>query len=111
MSDVCKLKVGNLLFELDASDERTLFEKIAHVQEVFGNNVCGKCGNTDTKLRVRTVEDDKYYEGICPQCFARFSFGCHKKGNTLFPKRKNDKGEYLPDNGWVKWNPETKKEE
>ena len=34
-----------------------------------------------------------------------------KKGGRLFPKRKDKEGNWLPDGGWVKWNPDTKKEE
>ena len=41
MADVCKIKAGNLVFELDATDEKTLFEKLAHTQEIFDQK-CGK---------------------------------------------------------------------
>jgi hypothetical protein len=34
-----------------------------------------------------------------------------KKGGRLFPKRKDKEGNWLPDGGWVKWNPDTQKEE
>jgi hypothetical protein len=29
----------------------------------------------------------------------------------MFPKRKDKDGNWLPDGGWVKWNPNTKKAE
>lgn len=110
MSDICKFKAGNLVFELDASDEKGLFEKIAHIQEVFDQS-CGKCQSDNVILRVRTVDDNKFYEMTCKDCYARLSFGAHKKGGTLFPKRKGEGGEFLNDYGWLKWNPETKTEE
>jgi len=99
---VCKIKAGGLLFELDVKSERDLFEQVAHIQEVF-DHVCGKCDSANVKLVVREVNDDKYYEMRCRDCGARLSFGCHKKGETLFPKRKAEDGSWLPDNGWTKW--------
>jgi hypothetical protein len=45
------------------------------------------------------------------KCGARLSFGVHKKGGGLFPKRKDNEGNWLSDNGWVKWNPKTEKAE
>lgn len=111
MADACKIKIGNLVFELDASNERDLFEKVAHLNEVFNNVVCGKCRSENTFMRVRNVNDDKFYEYVCSDCYARFSLGCHKKGNTLFPHRKDKEGNYLPDGGWMKYNKETGKEE
>lgn len=110
MSDVCKIKAGNLVFELDASDERGLFEKLAHIQEIFDNK-CGKCKSENIKFVVRNVDENKYYEGSCTDCYARLSYGCHKKGGTLFPKRKDNEGNYLPDGGWLKWNKEEGKAE
>lgn len=105
MSDTCKIKAGNLVFELDASDEKVLFEKLGHIQEVFDQS-CGKCKSDNIKFVVRNVDDNKYYDCRCNDCFARLSYGCHKKGGTLFPKRKDDDGNYLADNGWLKWNKE-----
>jgi hypothetical protein len=43
-----------------------------------------------------------HYELICGACGGQFSFGQHKKGGSLFPKRKGDNG-FLPNRGWHKW--------
>lgn len=110
MADLCKLRVGGLVFELDVTDDRALFEKIAHLQEVFNNQTCGKCSSEKVVFRVREVEDDKYYEMHCNECRARFSMGCKKKDNELFPKRKDAEGNYLPDNGWTRWDKAQQKE-
>lgn len=105
---VCKVKFGNFEFELEAKSERDLFETIAHTQEVFDHD-CGKCGSSDVKLMVRVDGDDnKYYEMKCNKCNAKLSFGCHKKGETLFPRRQDGEGKWLPDNGWLKWDSEKK---
>ncbi len=108
---VCKLKAGGLLFEVDYKDEKSFFEEIAHIQEVF-DQTCGKCGNPDIKFVVRKVEKYKFYEFRCKSksCGARLSFGSHEEGGTLFPKRKDEDGNYLPDQGWTKWDHEAGKQ-
>lgn len=110
MADLCRLKAGNLVFEIDLTDDRALFEKINHIQEIF-DQACGKCKSTNVRYIVREVDENKYYECRCMDCYARLSFGCHKKGQTLFPRRKGENGEYLPDGGWLKWNKELERAE
>ena len=83
--------------ELDGVDQKSLFEELSTVQEIFSHTKCGKCGNSDIRYVVRTVEDNKYYELHCAGCRARLAFGSHKKGGTLFPKRKDKDGNWLPD--------------
>lgn len=102
-----------LLIEIEEKSQKGLFEALAEAQEVFGEKVCGKCKGTDLKFSVRTNKDeDKFYEIVCQKCGARLSFGCHKKGDTLFPKRmeEDEKGnkKYLNNHGWTKWNKEKK---
>jgi len=101
-----------LIITLEGDKETDVFEQLASVQEVFGQNTCGKCGCEDCKFVVRSEkEENKYYEMRCPQCHAALSFGCHKKGGGLFPKRKDEEGKWIGSNGWGQWNPETKKKE
>lgn len=96
VSDVMKI-------ELEGSDQKDVFEKLADVSEVFGESVCGACGCEDVKFVVRVVDDNKFYELKCTKCGARLSFGAHKKGNTLFPKRKDNDGNWYDNKGWTKW--------
>ena len=79
-------------------------------QEVFEESKCGKCGSENLKFVVRTVDDNEYFELRCMDCGAKLAFGSMKKGGGLFPKRK-DGDNWLPDNGWTKWNPKTKQAE
>lgn len=100
-----------LTVEIDAKDQRELFEELYATQEVFGVTACGKCGSEDIKYIVRTnADDDKFYEIQCqnPKCRAKLAFGCHKKGNSLFPKKKDADGKYLLNNGWTVYVPEKK---
>ena len=103
--------LGKINAEIEGDSIRDVFQNIAQVQEVFGENVCGKCGGDDLKFVVRTVDDNQYYEIRCKTCGAKLSFGANKKGGGLFPKRKDADGSWLPDNGWVKWNPKTNSNE
>lgn len=97
--------------EIDEKDQKTAFEAIAQAQEVFGIKICSKCGCDDIKYVVRENKNqDKFYELRCPKCKAKLEFGCHKKGNSLFPKRKSDDGKYLPNGGWTIYVPPTKTE-
>jgi PHP family Zn ribbon phosphoesterase len=100
-----------LTFELESEGQKQLFEDLGNIQEIFGEAECGKCQSNEIRYRVRDVEENKYYELKCSKCGARFSFGQHKKGGTLFPQKKDKENNWLPDNGWVKWNPQTQQEE
>lgn len=109
----------------DGETHTDLFENLANMQEVFGEEKCGKCSNTQLRFVVRKDKDEnKYYELQCSdfKCKAKLSFGCHKKGGGLFPKRYESKdGENLKDEngknkvrgtwGWTIYNRETGKEE
>jgi hypothetical protein len=91
-----------LKFEIEDSAQTGLFEQLAEISEVFSNDTCGHCGGKAT-FRVREVDENKYFEMWCPSCYAKLAFGQNKKGNTLFPKRKDKEGKYLDKNGWVKY--------
>ena len=101
---------GRISVELEGDGQREIFEQISRFQEVFEEASCGKCGSDNIKFVVRNVDDNLYYELRCQDCGARLSFGSHKKGGGLFPKRK-DGDNWLPDRGWGKWNPKTEKNE
>lgn len=102
---------GKISVEIEAETQVDLFQKLASFQEIFGEATCGKCGSDNVRFQTRNVDDNLYYELRCLDCGAQLAFGVMKKGGRLFPKRKDKDGNWLPDGGWVKWNPETKKEE
>jgi hypothetical protein len=102
---------GRIMVELEGETQADLFEQLAHFQEVFDESQCGKCQSEDLRFQVRNVDDNLYYELKCADCGARLAFGVMKKGGRLFPRRKDRDSNWLPNRGWVKWNPETKQEE
>ncbi len=99
----------NLWVEFETEQtKKEVFQQLASVQEVFGNESCGKCKKRNLRFVVRTVDENDYHEIRCVSCGAKLSFGANKKGGGLFPKRKDEDG-YLPDGGWMKWDSEKKK--
>jgi hypothetical protein len=94
---------NKLSFELEAAGQKEIFKELALIQEIFSEDTCGLCKSTNLKFIVRSVEGNDYYELRCMDCGAILSFGQHKKGGTLFPKRKDDENNWLPNNGWHKW--------
>jgi len=99
--------VNGMSVELDGDDQKSIFKNLGAFQEVFDETTCAKCGSTHVRFITRMVEDNEYFEIRCLDCGATLSFGQTKKGNRLFPKRKDKEGNWLPDRGWVKWNAKT----
>lgn len=104
-----QFKAGpKIIVEFEGSTDRSIFEELARIQDIFGQDKCGKCGKSQLKFVVRT--DDKkhqYYSLDCLDCRARLSYGCHIEGEGLFVKRKDKEDKWIKDNGWQKWNSET----
>lgn len=99
-----KYKIGDKLeFELDGAGQKELFKELSTIQEVFGEESCGLCGSKNLRFVVRNVDGNDYFELRCMDCGAILAFGQHKKGTTLFPKRKDDNNNWLPNRGWHKW--------
>lgn len=104
-----KVSVGNQL---------ELFQALHEYGEIFSISECGACKSDDVKYAIREVADTKkkgqfhsYYEMHCGKCRARLAFGKMMSGDRLFPKRKDENGNYLPNNGWVKFEKAEQKEE
>ena len=109
-----KLKVRvseDIMIEEDVKSQADAFAFLARTMEVF-SQTCGKCGNSKgLRFVVRDVDGCLFYECRC-SCGARLSFGQHKTGGTLFPKRQTEEdGEkkWLVDSGWLKWDSKLKK--
>jgi hypothetical protein len=98
-----------LTFELEGAGQKEIFKELAVIQEIFAEEVCGLCGKNNLKFVVRNVDGNDYYEIRCSDCGAILAFGQHKKGGTLFPKRKDDEGNILPNRGWHRWSSKDKK--
>lgn len=107
-----RIKVSNdLSFEIEGKDHKEIFEQISGISDVFSNDKCGRCGGL-AKFNTREVDSNKFYEARCtnPKCRAKLSFGSHKSGGTLFPKRSADDGKYHQFQGWKIYDREQNKE-
>lgn len=100
----CQYKIGKMIFTVQYSNEKELWKKLSKLQETFGEQICGVCGG-ETAFGLRTVDDNNYYEVQCrnPECGCKLSFGQTKKGDMLFPKRKDKQGNQVGENGWHKY--------
>lgn len=107
----------NVTVSEECESDTAAFKFLNHMDELYGNVVCEREGQVSDKVRinVRTdKEENDYYEMVCVDrdnlaChFARRKFGVNKKGGGLFPKNKDDDGNWRP---WAKYNKETGKEE
>jgi len=98
---------NKLTFELEGDGQKEIFKELSAIQEIFSEESCGLCKSTNLKYVVRNVDGNDYYELRCADCGAILAFGQHKKGGTLFPRRKDDDGKWLPNRGWHKYVPNT----
>jgi hypothetical protein len=112
-------QIGNgLQFEAEADSQLGLFKALADIdktyQEVFGEKQCGCCQSNNIFFNERNVEKEdaktkkvkkyQYFEMKCRDCWATLSFGQHQEGDTLFPKRKLENGEFDKEHrGWKRW--------
>lgn len=95
---------GRLTLKVQAEKQKDLFRQVAIAQEVFDSETeCGCCNSDRIHFQVRTVDSMEFFELICLGCGARFEFGQHKNGNSLFPKRRDEHGALLPNRGWARW--------
>ena len=98
--------INQLTFELDAEGARELFQQVAQIQEIFeAETSCGCCQSDDIRYSYRVSGDFQFYELACRKCAAQFRFGQKKGTLELFPKRKDESGNVLPNGGWSKWEP------
>jgi hypothetical protein len=96
-----------------------VFGNVAGLAEVFSANTCGLCRSGNLIPIKRVVDDVAHYEMKCRDCGARLTMGQHKKGGSLYPRRRyhqehpdvkagkvqwdRDNPPYLPNGGWEKW--------
>ena len=106
---------GDTTVTVEGESHVDVFTNMATAGEVFlsaNHHKCGKCGSTDIRYVVRESGKYKFYELRCNNCGAKLTFGVkNDDSGDLFPHRKDDQGNWLPNDGWVKWNAETGKEE
>lgn len=103
---------NRITFEIEGDTQKALFRGIAELQQVFeADDTCGVCNSADIRFCVRVIEDNEYYELRCQACDGQLSFGQHKKGGSLFAKRRDKDNNILGNRGWYKYHRKTNEEE
>ncbi len=101
-------KTGKFTVEAEGSSTE-VFEQLASFDSVFGNCVNKANGSENIGFRHREVDGNHYYEMYDKDSFHTLKFGKTKKDGSLFPRRKDTDGNYFPDGGWVKYDPNAPK--
>lgn len=91
--------------EVEGKDNKDIFKQLSVFQELFDNGKCQACDGERVRFVVREVQGNTFYELRCLDCGATLAFGQKKADGSLFPKRKDKDGNWLPNGGWVKWQP------
>ena len=96
-------KAGTLEVEVEGSDVKECFDSLAHATEVFSQTRCGACDNTEVRFIVRENKGFTFREVQCIECNASLAFGVRKSDGALYPRRKDEDGNWLENRGWVKF--------
>ena len=96
-------KTDRMSIEVEGSDAKECFDKVAGAIEVFGATTCGACDSKNTSPVTREVQGNVYREMQCHDCGASLAFGQRKIDGALYPRRKDKDGQYINGNGWAKW--------
>ena len=115
-----------VVFSEECATDTDAFEFVCHMDELYGDLTCRVGEKEDrktsdyVKLQVRQNDnEDKFYEAVCyygDLQWYKKRFGVKKKGDdNLFPQRKwgpkhSKAGDWLPNNGWVRYDDSSKEE-
>ena len=90
-------------------DVKEIFKQLALFEEVFCRSTNHKNEKSDElSFSVREHDGNDFFE-IKDEDGWAFGFGQTKVGQKLFPRKKDANGEWLPDNGWSKYDPNAPK--
>lgn len=85
----------NITITIDGTDPKEAFKAGAFWNEFQREcGTCKCCGSTDILPTHRKNKGFDFFEAVCTNCNARYSFGQKKEDQSLFPKR---------DKGWQKF--------
>ena len=98
-----RLQANRVVIEVEAATQKELFAALAGAEEVFGVEQCGLCGSRNPRFLTRHQSGFVFYEMVCAnsECRARLELGQSTDLKTLFPRRKDDEGNRLPNGGWA----------
>ena len=91
---------------LDGDDPKKAIAILTKWDAMLTEQHCGACQSPQIVPRHRQAQGYDFYNLSCLKCGHRLEFGQLREGGGLFPKRKDDQGNWLENNGWTKWQKE-----
>jgi hypothetical protein len=95
-----KIRSGQIIVEVDGQTFRELVRGMSEVLEILQIDECGCCGSTEVRPSYRKSGGYEFYELLCEKCTATLNLGVRQVDGRLFPRRKDDEGNTLPNGGW-----------
>lgn len=93
-----------LTFEVEGSNIKEVWQQVGPIAEALdSDSTCGACDSENIRLRFRKPKGFPYYELVCSNCGCCLNMGQVTAEPILFPKRKDENGNALPNHGWVKF--------
>ena len=103
-----KTRNGRMMFEIVAENIKDVFRQVSEIQEIFEMDTAhGDCAGDNTRLRVRHIDGFDFYEIHCDECGGNLALGQRRDDNGLFPKFKDQDGQWFPNGGFVVFNKES----
>jgi len=99
-----KIKIGNIEVAVDGGVKDVF--KACNEFQILQEKECGACGGPNISPQHRVAQGYDFYSFRCGDCNAELKLGQKRDMEQLFPKRKAEDGESLPNKGWVKWQPQ-----
>lgn len=99
------IRFGACMVEFEAKNVKDVFRAFT-MYEVLGETKCGACESHEISPRFRQAQGYDFYSFNCNACRAELHLGQKREGDVLFPKRKDADGNWLPNRGWVKYEPQ-----
>ena len=97
--------------EFTAENTKTAVEILSELQELFDQDTaCGCCKSTNVYWCVREAQGFTFYERRCRDCRAQLGYGQAREGGRLFPKRKDESGNWSDTGGWFVYQREQNRE-
>lgn len=103
MSVRIRYPVGRCWLDVEAVSVKEAIKELSEFLDVLGESQCGLCGSEHVQPRHRLAKGYDFFEMFCLACGARLDFGQTREGDHLFPKRKDQDGNWIGKNGWYQW--------
>ena len=98
-----KTRSGQLIVKIEGRLFLDIIRGISEVDEVLRNDKCGCCESTNVRPNHRKSGNYDFYEMLCQDCGAALGLGVRQSDQKLFPRRKDEDGNFLANGGWKKW--------